>query len=77
MTKAFKMLWVGRSKNDKTGDIPQGYVGKDKEQTEHRVTVAPCARGAAITGKAMHEAHKPACSVPTSTSPNGTHLHTH
>jgi len=23
-----KMLWVGRSKNPKTGDIPQGYVGQ-------------------------------------------------
>ena len=34
MKKRFKMLWVGRSKNDKTGDIPQGYVGEDKEQTE-------------------------------------------
>lgn len=34
MSRPFKMLWVGRSNNDKTGDIPQGYVGEDKEQTE-------------------------------------------
>ena len=26
-----KMLWVGRSKNPKTGDIPQGYVGQTIE----------------------------------------------
>ena len=29
-----KMLWVPRSRNDKTGDIPQGYVGATKEETE-------------------------------------------
>ena len=34
MKSKFRMLWVGRSTNDKTGDIPQGYVGKDKAQTE-------------------------------------------
>tara|TARA_Y100001963_G_C6793579_1_gene457177 strand:- start:14845 stop:15549 length:705 start_codon:yes stop_codon:yes gene_type:complete len=26
------MLWTGRSKNSKTGDIPQGYVGATKAQ---------------------------------------------
>jgi len=45
MTKAFKMLWVGRSKNDKTGDIPQGYVGKDKEQTEQSCDGCPMRKG--------------------------------
>lgn len=28
-----QMLWVARSKNTKTGDIPQGYVGQTRKQT--------------------------------------------
>lgn len=27
------MLWVGQSKNSKTGNIPQGYVGATREET--------------------------------------------
>ena len=41
----FKMLWVGRSKNDKTGDIPQGYVGADREQTEKSCEGCPLRKG--------------------------------
>ena len=27
------ILWVGQSKNSKTGNIPQGYVGATREET--------------------------------------------
>lgn len=45
MRKRFKMLWVGRSNNDKTGDIPQGYVGENREQTEKSCDGCPMRKG--------------------------------
>ena len=41
----FKMLWVGTSTNDKTGNIPQGYVGEDREQTEASCDGCPLRKG--------------------------------
>jgi len=41
----FKMLWVGTSTNDKTGNIPQGYVGEDREQTEKSCEGCPLRKG--------------------------------
>ena len=41
MSKKPTMLWVGRSSNDKTGDIPQGYVGADKAETERSCEGCP------------------------------------
>lgn len=41
MSKKPTMLWVGRSNNDKTGDIPQGYVGVDKAETERSCEGCP------------------------------------
>ena len=45
MKNTFKMLWVGRSQNDKTGNIPQGYVGDDKDQTEQSCEDCPLRKG--------------------------------
>lgn len=38
------MLWVGRSNNAKTGDIPQGYVGATKQETEKSCDGCPLYR---------------------------------
>jgi hypothetical protein len=45
MKKRFKMLWTATSKNDKTGNIPQGYVGEDKAQTEASCEGCPMRKG--------------------------------
>ena len=34
MHEKYTMLWRPRSRNTKTGDIPQGYIGSTREQTE-------------------------------------------
>jgi len=38
------MLWLARSKNAKTGDIPQGYVGATTEETEQSCDGCPMFR---------------------------------
>jgi len=35
------MLWTGASRNTKTGNIPQGYVGIDKAEVERSCEGCP------------------------------------